>query len=116
MSLAHVCREKILDASAVSLEIEQAMPLTSQGLVRVAEVYGGREKYPMSQLPDVLPELNDELSLHMRKEEMVLFPTIEAYEAAAGPGMPLPPTARLHRKPRAVELERERGRSAQARL
>jgi regulator of cell morphogenesis and NO signaling len=46
----------------------------------------------MSELPYVFRELLEELSLHMRKEEVMLFPAIEACEEASVRGMPLPPT------------------------
>ena len=150
LSLADACREKNLDASAVSAEIQRAiadaqpmdwtsaplsslvahileshhaylrreLPLLTQRLARVAEVYGEREKNTMSQLPDVLQALSDELSLHMRKEEMMLFPTIEAYEAAAARGMPLPPTpfGSVANPIRMMEIEHEQAEGALRRM
>jgi regulator of cell morphogenesis and NO signaling len=72
--------------------LRRELPLLSQRLARVAQVYAEREPQIMAQLPAVLQDLEDELSLHMRKEEMMLFPTIQAYETAVASGSPLPPT------------------------
>jgi regulator of cell morphogenesis and NO signaling len=148
--LADVCREKNLDASAVSAGIERAnaenpppdwttaplssliahivsthheflrreLPLLTERLAKVAEVYGEREQNTMARLPDVLQELTDELSLHIQKEEMMLFPTIEAYEAAAARGMPLPPTpfGSVANPIRMIEIEHEHVDSALLRM
>jgi regulator of cell morphogenesis and NO signaling len=115
---ADVCREKGLDASVVSAGMESSqtdwtavplsrliahiiedhheflrreLPVLAEQLGRVARVYAEREPEAMAELPAVFAALMDELSLHMRKEEIVLFPAIEGYEAATGRGEPLPP-------------------------
>jgi hypothetical protein len=52
------------------------------------------EKYgpTLTGLPDVYAGLRSELETHLQKEEMILFPVIDAYEAAAIDGSPLPRT------------------------
>jgi regulator of cell morphogenesis and NO signaling len=150
-SLADACREKGLDESAVSAEIDRAgsdvspgpdwtaeplsaliahivathhdylrreLPQIAQRLARVAEVYAERERSIMSELPGVFSGLMDEISLHMRKEEMMLFPAIEECEAAAASGAPLPPTpfGSVANPIRMMEYEHENAGGALARM
>lgn len=150
-SLADACREKGLDASVVSAEIDRAaaeiperqdwttpplseliahivathheylrrnLPLLSQQLERLAQVYAEREPQIMSELPQVFQALDDDLSLHMRKEEMMLFPCIASYEAAAMSGSQLPPTpfGSVANPIRMMEYEHENADAALARM
>jgi regulator of cell morphogenesis and NO signaling len=138
--VADVCRDKGLDASDVIADIawtaaplaelirhivaihheflRREFPLISQRLARVAEVYAEREPQIMSELPGVFQGLVDDLSLHMRKEEMMLFPTIEAYEAAAATRQSLPPTpfGSVANPIRMMESEHDNAEGALARL
>jgi len=78
----------IVSAHHEFLKLE--LPRIGQRVRKVAEVHG--EKDPaLHQLQMVYEEMWQELDLHMHKEEMMLFPAIERYEAAAESGRPLPP-------------------------
>ena len=72
--------------------LKREMTLLDERLSRVAQVYEERDRAMLQDLPGVFESLYEEISLHMRKEEMMLFPIIEAYEAAVSTGRPLPPT------------------------
>lgn len=150
-SLAEVCREKGLDSSAITAEIEsrgsgilpapgwttaplstviahilathheylkRELPLLSERLARVAQVYGEREQQTMSELPRVFQDLHDELALHMRKEEIMLFPAIEEYEASSTRGALLPstPFGSIANPIRMMERDHESADAALARM
>jgi regulator of cell morphogenesis and NO signaling len=68
------------------------LPAVQARLDKVYRVYNQRYGPTLIGLPEVYAGLRAELEMHMRKEEMVLFPAIAAYEAAANAGRPLPPT------------------------
>ena len=56
---------------------------------KVAGVHGDKAP-PLIRVADIIEELAAELTTHMQKEEVVLFPTIDALEARAlQPAMPL---------------------------
>jgi regulator of cell morphogenesis and NO signaling len=59
---------------------------------KVYRVYNERYGDTLIGLPDVFAGLRSELELHIRKEEMMLFPVIAAYESAVLAGSPLPGT------------------------
>lgn len=62
---------------------------------RIEKVYKTyNEKYgpALTGLPEVFFGLRSELEMHTRKEEMILFPAIAAYETAVEAGSPLPQT------------------------
>lgn len=59
-------------------------------LDKVYRVYNERYGPTLTGLPEVFNALRSELEMHMRKEEMVLFPVIASYESAAVAGSPLP--------------------------
>lgn len=61
-------------------------------LEKVYRVYSERYGPTLTRLPEVFNALRAELEMHMRKEEMVLFPVIASYESAAISGSPLPGT------------------------
>ena len=67
------------------------LPRIAQRLQKVVEVHGENDPATLHQLADVYEGLWQELNLHMHKEEMMLFPAIERYEAATRSGLPLPP-------------------------
>jgi len=59
-------------------------------LDKVYRVYNEKYGPTLTGLPEVFAGLRVELEMHMRKEEMVLFPAIAAYESAMQAGSPLP--------------------------
>ena len=67
------------------------LPRIAQKLQKVVEVHGKNDRATLHQLANVYEGLWQELDLHMHKEEMMLFPAIERYEAATRSGLPLPP-------------------------
>ena len=72
--------------------LKRELPALADRIAKVVQVYGERDRELVAELPPVFRDLVDELSLHMRKEEIVLFPAIEACERAFAAGKPLPPT------------------------
>jgi regulator of cell morphogenesis and NO signaling len=66
------------------------LPRIAQRLRKVVEVHGETDPAALDELDNVFEGLRQELSLHMHKEEMMLFPAINRYEAAARSGWPLP--------------------------
>ena len=68
------------------------LPRIARRLHKVVEVHGENDPAALHQLANVYEGLWQELNLHMHKEEMMLFPTIERYEAAMRSGLPLPPS------------------------
>jgi regulator of cell morphogenesis and NO signaling len=98
--------------------LKRELPLLSERMARVAEVYGERDRAMLSELPGVFLRLCEELNLHMRKEEMMLFPTIDTYEAAASAGRPLPPTpfGSVANPIAMMEMEHESANGALAKL
>lgn len=68
------------------------LPQLGQRLVKVVRAHGDKDPATLGELEAVYEGLWRELDLHMHKEEMMLFPAIERYEAAANAGLPLPPS------------------------
>jgi regulator of cell morphogenesis and NO signaling len=68
------------------------MPRIGQRLRKVVQVHGASDPATLPQLESVYEGLWQELDMHMHKEEMMLFPAIERYEAATRNGLPLPPS------------------------
>lgn len=68
------------------------LPAIAVRLEKVYRVYNQRYGPTLVGLPEVFAALRAELESHMRKEEMVLFPAVAAYEIAARNGQPLPPS------------------------
>jgi regulator of cell morphogenesis and NO signaling len=68
------------------------LPRAGQRLRKVVEVHGANDPEALQELLSVYEGLWQELSLHMHKEEVVLFPAIERCEAAIEGGRLLPPT------------------------
>jgi len=66
-------------------------PLAAR-LEKVYRVYNERYGPTLTGLPEVFAAMRAELEMHIRKEEMILFPAIAAYESAARSGEQLPPT------------------------
>jgi regulator of cell morphogenesis and NO signaling len=72
--------------------LRRELPAVQARLDKVYAVYNERYGPTLIELPEVYAGLRAELEMHMRKEEMVLFPSIAACEAAVNTGRPLPPT------------------------
>jgi regulator of cell morphogenesis and NO signaling len=61
--------------------VKQALPDLRQYATKVARVHGG-EHPELRRIAGLVEEINDELSSHLVKEEMVLFPYIKTLVAA----------------------------------
>jgi regulator of cell morphogenesis and NO signaling len=66
------------------------LPAIQSRLDKVYRVYNQRYGPSLIGLPAVFGALRAELEMHLRKEEMILFPAIAAYEAAVSSGQNLP--------------------------
>jgi regulator of cell morphogenesis and NO signaling len=60
--------------------LREELPRLQAMASKVAQVHGGKTPY-LTRLDIVVAELSADLLAHMRKEEMVLFPAIDALEA-----------------------------------
>jgi regulator of cell morphogenesis and NO signaling len=67
------------------------LPRLGQRLEKVMKIYGEKDAETLAGLPGPFGALSAELDGHMHKEELLLFPAIERYEAAVSSGSPLPP-------------------------
>jgi regulator of cell morphogenesis and NO signaling len=70
--------------------LERELPAIQTRLDKVYRVYNQRYGPTLIGLPEVFNALRAELESHLRKEEMILFPAISAYEAALNSGQSLP--------------------------
>lgn len=66
------------------------LPAIQTRLDKVYRVYNERYGPTLTGLPETFFGLRSELELHLRKEEMILFPAVVANEAAVNAGQPLP--------------------------
>ena len=73
--------------------LRRELPALQMRLDKVYRVYNERYGPTLRGLPDAFAALRAELEMHTRKEEMILFPTVAAYEAAVQSGQPLPATS-----------------------
>lgn len=90
------------------------LPRVRQRVRTVIQVHGAKDPETLPELGSVYEELWQELNLHMHKEELMLFPAIERFEAAARGQMTLPPLPfGSIRNPIAV-MEREHDRAGDA--
>lgn len=67
------------------------LPRLRLRLDRMATRHGSRDGALLTRLHTVYCDLQEELTLHLHKEEMILFPVIDRYESAATLGHPMPP-------------------------
>lgn len=67
------------------------LPALGKRLDKVLTVHGSKDPTALSRLAEVFGSLRAELEMHLRKEEMMLFPVIEQYGRAEALGAPLPP-------------------------
>lgn len=68
------------------------LPRIGQRVQRVVQAHGHHDPEALLELEDVYRTLWQEMDLHMHKEELMLFPAIEHFEAATQSGSPLPPS------------------------
>jgi regulator of cell morphogenesis and NO signaling len=68
--------------------LREELPRLQAMAVKVARVHGGNAQY-LARLDAIVTELSADLLTHMQKEEMVLFPAIEALAQGAA-GRPFP--------------------------
>jgi regulator of cell morphogenesis and NO signaling len=68
------------------------LPRVGQRVKKVVAVHGANDPAALTELASVYEGLWQELEMHMHKEEMMLFPAIQRYEAATESGRPLPPS------------------------
>jgi regulator of cell morphogenesis and NO signaling len=92
----------------------------SERVAKVERVYSARPEAidRVAGLSDVFEALRSELLMHLRKEEMVLFPAIEAYESAVNARLPLPhvPFGTVANPIRMMEYEHENAGTALSRI
>jgi regulator of cell morphogenesis and NO signaling len=98
--------------------LRRELPAVQARLDKVYRVYNQRYGPTLIGLPEVFAELREELEMHIRKEEMVLFPAIAACEQAFASGQPLPPTrfGTVANPIQMMELEHESAGRALARI
>jgi regulator of cell morphogenesis and NO signaling len=70
--------------------LKAELPRLGGRLRKVVQTHGEKDPATLEELETVYRGLWRELEMHMHKEEMMLFPFIERYEAAAQAGAPLP--------------------------
>ena len=68
------------------------LPRVGQRVRTVSRVHGEKDPASLHELEQVYEGLVEEMNLHMHKEEMMLFPAIERFEAALESGGLLPPS------------------------
>jgi regulator of cell morphogenesis and NO signaling len=92
----------------------------SERIAKVERVYSARPEAAdrVAGLSEVFEALRCELLMHMRKEEMMLFPAIKAYEKAIEARKPLPPVpfGTVANPIRMMEFEHENAGAALGRL
>ena len=72
--------------------LRREFPALQARLDKVYRVYNDRYGSTLPGLPEVFAGLRAELEMHMKKEELVLFPAIAECERALSAGLPPPPT------------------------
>ncbi|MBI1896195.1 MAG: iron-sulfur cluster repair di-iron protein [Acidobacteria bacterium] len=94
--------------------LRRELPALSARVAKVHSVHSAAHPERLAGLPGVFEELHAELEMHMRKEEMILFPAITAFEAAVASGRrPAPPPFGTIANPiRMMEMEHESAGSA----
>jgi regulator of cell morphogenesis and NO signaling len=72
--------------------LRRELPALAARVEKVYRVYNERYGETLTGLPQVYSALREELEMHIRKEEMILFPAIASFEAAVNSGSMLPNT------------------------
>jgi len=67
------------------------LPALGKRLDKVLAVHGARDPETLNRMAKVFGALREEMEMHMRKEEGILFPFIEQYGRAEAQGQPMPP-------------------------
>lgn len=67
------------------------LPRIAERMRKVVAVHGSKDADTLQELAATFGGLNDELTMHLHKEELMLFPAIDRYESAFNQGLPLPP-------------------------
>ena len=67
------------------------LPALGKRLDKVLAVHGARDPETLNRMAKVFGALREEMEMHMRKEEAILFPFIEQYGRAEAQGQPMPP-------------------------
>ena len=67
------------------------LPRLAERIYKVVQVHGQKDPATLHEMESVYLGLAQELTLHMHKEEVMLFPAIARYESATHSGLPLPP-------------------------
>ncbi len=85
------------------------LPRINQRLAKVMAKYGEQDRDTLGPVPGHFTALWQELDQHMHKEEAILFPVIEQYEAAArsNGATPLPPFGSIAAPIRVMEVEHD---------
>lgn len=98
--------------------LKRELPAISVRLEKVYRVYNERYGETLPGLPEVFANLRSEMEMHLRKEELILFPAIAAYEAAVHSGSPLPqiPFGKMANPISMMEAEHEWAGEALARI
>ena len=68
--------------------LREELPRLESMAAKVSRVHGSKAPY-LSRVEALVMDLSADLTLHMQKEERVLFPAIRAIEGGADPGMPI---------------------------
>ena len=69
--------------------VEESLPSLKCYLVKIEQVHG--ERHPeLAEINRLFSEAADALTVHMKKEELILFPYIQAMEKARSEGIALP--------------------------
>lgn len=71
--------------------LKEELPAIGQRLERVLAVHGSKDPETLGQLASAFSGLREELAMHLRKEEEVLFPYITQYGRAERRGERVPP-------------------------
>ena len=94
--------------------LRRELPAVQTRVEKVYRVYNERYGPTLTGLPEVFGALKEELESHMLKEEMVLFPAVQAIEA--GVQLPASPCGGLANPIRVMEFEHENAGQALARI
>ena len=97
--------------------VRQAIPTLLQHTRKIATVHG--EHHPeLADVANVFAGVADEMTMHMMKEERMLFPYIDAMARAAAAGQPIPtaPFGTVQNPIRMMEMEHDSAGSAMARI
>ena len=94
------------------------LPALARRLSMVHQVHGARDPQTLARMLETFTALRCELEIHMRKEEVILFPFIEQYSEALRQGRPLPrfPYGSIANPMAAMEREHSNAGNALAEL